>query len=268
MNGAGTMFDFKRAFVGAMLVAAAACGSTAANAATVIGTLQSFGVGDTITLHGVRPNGSTFASQVLNGISVFSRTGGTETSTLAGSGGNSFFAFCVEPYEDAQLNANYTFTVDPVAQAAKSSIANGIGAAKALQIAQLFGNYAPDLTVPMSAIQASAIQVALWEIVSELPTNPLDVTSGNTYFSTPGSANTPQVMSLAQTYLNYVSTAGSSAPVANGLKALTINGNQDFLVQTVSAAPEPGTWLMMLLGFGLTGYSLRRRPAKLLAVAG
>jgi hypothetical protein len=214
------MFDLRKALVGAMLLLGAACGSTAANAATIIGTLESFGVGDTITLHGVRPNGSTFASQVLNGISVFSRTGGTATEQLAGSDGNSFFAFCVEPYEDAQLNATYSFNLDPVAQAAKSSIAGGIGGARALQIAQLFGNFAPNLAAPMTAIQASALQVALWEIVSELPTNPLNVTSGNTYFSTPGGANTAQVMNLAQTYLNYVSSAGSSAPLAGGLQAL------------------------------------------------
>jgi hypothetical protein len=28
---------------------------------------------------------------------------------------------------------------------------------------------------------------------------------------------------------------------------------------TVSAVPEPGTWAMMLLGFGAIGWSLRRR---------
>lgn len=261
------MVSFTKSFVGAMLLAAAAFSSTAANAATIIGTLESFGAGDTITLHGVRANGTTFATQVLNGISIFTRTGGTSTQTLAGSSSDSFFAFCVEPLEDAQLNATYSFNLDPVAQAAKSSIAGGIGAAKALQIAQLFGNYAPNLAAPMTMIQASALQVALWEIVSELPTNPLDVTSGNTYFSTPGSSNTPQVMSLAQTYLNYVSSAGSSAPQAGGLQAMTISGKQDFLVQVVSTAPEPGTWLMLILGFGLTGFVLRRRPTEAPALA-
>ncbi|MES2497753.1 MAG: PEPxxWA-CTERM sorting domain-containing protein [Pseudomonadota bacterium] len=259
---------FGKRFVGAMLLVAAAFWPAVAPAATIIGTLQSFGAGDTITLHGVRPNGSTFASQVLNGISTFTRTGGTATETLVGSGANSFFAFCVEPREDAQLNATYSFSLDPVAQAAKSSIAGGIGGAKALQIAQLFGNFAPNLAAPMTAIQASALQVALWEIVSELPTNPFDVTSGNTYFSTPGSSNTVQVMNLAQTYLTYVSSAGSSAPLAGGLQALTVNGSQDFLVQVVSTAPEPGTWLMLILGFGLVGYSQRRRPAAARPIAG
>ena len=35
----------------------------------------------------------------------------------------------------------------------------------------------------------------------------------------------------------------------------------------VNAVPEPGTWAMMLLGFGAIGYGMRRRraPARLLA---
>lgn len=256
------MLNFRGGLVrGALLVAAAWC-STGASAATIIGTLNSFGQGDSITLHAVRPNGTPFASQVLNGISTFTQTGGTSTADLVGPTASTFFAFCVEPYEDAALNASYSFTVDPVAQAAKSSIAGGIGAAKALQIAQLFGNYAPDLSAPMTAIQASALQVALWEIVSELTTNPFDVTSGNTYFSTPGGANTAQVMNLAQSYLNYVGSAGASAPQAQGLTALTVNGNQDFIGQVVSTAPEPASWLMMILGFGLIGYMMRHRRGR------
>ena len=35
----------------------------------------------------------------------------------------------------------------------------------------------------------------------------------------------------------------------------------------VPAVPEPSTWAMMLLGFGATGYALRRRPARTLARA-
>lgn len=258
--GARRMINLRNKLVGAAILVAAAFCAASAPAATIIGTLNSVGAGDSITLHAVRPNGTPFAAQVLNGISTFTQTGGTSTADLVGPTANTFFAFCVEPYENAALNATYSFTVDPVAQAANSSIVGGIGAAKALQIAQLFGGYAPDLSAPMTAIQASALQVAIWEIVSELAVNPFDVTSGNTYFSTPGGSNTAAVMNLAQTYLNYVSTAGSSAPVAQNLTALTINGNQDFIGQVVSTAPEPSTWMMLILGFGLVGHMMRRRP--------
>lgn len=241
-----------------MLGLAGACMGTGASAATVIATLNSVGTGNTITMHAVRPNGTPFASQVLNGLATLTRTGGTDTQQLVGSG-NSFFAFCVEPFEDAVLNSTYTYTVDPLAQAGKSSIAGGIGVGKALQISQLFGQFAPSLSMPMTAVQASALQIALWEIVSESSSNPFDVTSGTTYFSTPASSNFSQVIAQAQTYLNYVSTANGSAPLAQGLQALTIAGKQDFLVQAVIVAPEPGTWMMLILGFGLVGHSLRRR---------
>ncbi len=241
-----------------MLGLASVCTASSASAATIIATLNSVGSGSTITMNAIRPNGTPFASQVLNGRATFTRTGGTDTQQLEGSG-NSFFAFCVEPYEDATLNSTYTYTVDPLAQAGKSSISGGIGVGKALQISQLFGQFAPNLSAPMTAVQASALQIALWEIVSESSSNPFDVTSGTTYFSTPASSNFSQVIAQAQTYLNYVSTANGSAPLAQGLQALTVAGKQDFLVQAVIVAPEPGTWMMLILGFGLVGHSLRRR---------
>jgi hypothetical protein len=37
------------------------------------------------------------------------------------------------------------------------------------------------------------------------------------------------------------------------------SGAAFFRVSTVSAVPEPATWLMMIFGFGLTGFALRRR---------
>ena len=36
---------------------------------------------------------------------------------------------------------------------------------------------------------------------------------------------------------------------------------------TINAVPEPGTWAMMLLGFGAAGYAMRRRRAPVLAQA-
>lgn len=245
----------------AILFAAALC-SANASAATVMATLQSFGVGDTITLNAVRPNGTPMAQQVLLGSATFARTGGTETATLAGTTPGSFLAFCIEPYESISLNGNYTFESSPLASAANSSISGGIGGTRAAQVSSLFGQFAPNLASPMSVLQASALQIALWEIVSELPSNPFDVSSGNTFFTTPASADFAAVMDMAQYYLTHVTSDGSGAQ-ALGLASLTINGVQDFLVQTDSiAAPEPGTWLMMLGGFGLVGFAMRRRQVR------
>jgi hypothetical protein len=197
------------------------------------------------------------AQQVLTGMATFNRTGGTDPTVLVGPVPGNFFGFCIEPFESISLAGSYAFDVSPLSSSANSSIAGGIGAEKAGQISTLFGQYATNLQAPMTAIQTSALQVALWEIVSELSSNPLDVFSGNTWFSTPGSANAVEVMNLAQSYASYVNGAGPNAPQAANLIALTVNGNQDFLV--VSVAPEPETWLMMILGFGLVGSTMRRR---------
>jgi hypothetical protein len=47
-----------------------------------------------------------------------------------------------------------------------------------------------------------------------------------------------------------------------GLDTLGINwgaSSNIILYQTGSAVPEPGTWAMMLLGFGMAGFAIRRR---------
>lgn len=263
----------KKHVAGAVLLFAATLCPGVAQATTVIGTLQSVGTGDSITLHTTNAQGTSIGAQVLAGIETFTRSGGTDTSTLAGAPGG-FLAFCIEPFEDAALGATYTYTVAPLASGDNSSIAGGIGALKATQISELFGQFAPNLATPIAATQAAALQVAIWEIVSELPSNPFDVLHGNTYFTTPGSADATDMLNLAQGYLNYVSGANGMGPMAQGLTALTINGNQDMLVQVVSAAPEPGTWMMMILGFGLVGNAMRAfrgrgsKPQPRLAVAG
>jgi len=38
-------------------------------------------------------------------------------------------------------------------------------------------------------------------------------------------------------------------------------GNNTLIVSQVGAAPEPATWAMLILGFGLAGWALRRRGA-------
>jgi hypothetical protein len=47
-----------------------------------------------------------------------------------------------------------------------------------------------------------------------------------------------------------------------GLTSLTLNyaaSSNIILYQTGTAVPEPGTWAMMLLGFGIAGFAIRRR---------
>ena len=64
----------------------------------------------------------------------------------------------------------------------------------------------------------------------------------------------------------------SSLFLEAGTYTLTINGNNSSTgslggTVTINAVPEPGTWAMMLLGFGAAGYAMRRRRAPVLAQA-
>lgn len=60
-------------------------------------------------------------------------------------------------------------------------------------------------------------------------------------------------------------------PVLAGISTLTVNGSAQQL-GTYSgsftfAVPEPQTWALMILGFGVIGYSLRRRQSKVAVAA-
>jgi hypothetical protein len=62
----------------------------------------------------------------------------------------------------------------------------------------------------------------------------------------------------------------SSLFLEAGTYTLTINGNNNSTgslggTVTINAVPEPGTWAMMLLGFGAAGYAMRRRRRPALA---
>ena len=58
-----------------------------------------------------------------------------------------------------------------------------------------------------------------------------------------------------------------------GTYTLTINGNNSstgslggtVTINAVNAVPEPGTWAMMLIGFGAAGFAMRRRRQPVLA---
>lgn len=67
----------------------------------------------------------------------------------------------------------------------------------------------------------------------------------------------------------------NTALIAGANNVLTVSGlntgdgafSGTLTFAAVSAVPEPGTWAMMLLGFGAVGFSMRRRRPALLAQA-
>lgn len=248
-----------------LLPAILACGVFAgvdAQAGTVVGTWV-----------GTDPAGATVTRSIVSGPAApqinsdqtaerfdLVRTGGTDTHQLVGSGVfNHFYAFCIEPRQFITPNLSIQYDFVPVATAPTNL--GGMGAPKADQITELFGRYAPNLAAPMTTQQAGALQIAIWEIVRELPGNPLDVYNDNIYF---GSGENPAGMiALAQ---SYVQSLDGTGPRAQGLFSIingiygdpsTDAGTQDLLVQAV---PEPSSLALAgLAGCLALGSYLRRR---------
>ena len=73
----------------------------------------------------------------------------------------------------------------------------------------------------------------------------------------------------AVTLGNFVEgTLVAKSLVQNGeVHAQTFQGDLSAVGSTISAAPEPATWGMMILGFGLVGFALRRRATQRLVPA-
>jgi hypothetical protein len=73
------------------------------------------------------------------------------------------------------------------------------------------------------------------------------VLTGNTFsYSIYDGANIPDPIGPAQEII--------------GFDAFAVGTSADYTLRiTVSSIPEPATWLMMIVGFGVTGFALRRR---------
>jgi hypothetical protein len=177
----------------------------------------------------------------------FTRTGGTDVGDPTGT----FFAFCIEPREFVTDGGTYTYDLTTLDQGTTNI--GGMGAAKADLIRELFGRYYPVIGAPIDAEHASAIQIAIWEIVRE-NSGTLNVATGNVVFQSPAD---PAALALAQTYLNSLDGTG---PKDTDLFALTEVGAQDVVVQLQAhstEAPEPVTFASV--GLALIGLALTRR---------
>jgi hypothetical protein len=156
------------------------------------------------------------------GMFQFTRTGGTQPGSPTGT----FYAFCIEPREFVSQGSTYTYDFSDLSQGTTNI--GGMGVAKANLLRELFGRNYPVLGATITAEKASAMQIAIWEIVRE-NSGSLNVTSGNVQFRNP---QDPNALTLAQTYLSALNGTG---PHLNNLYALTFDGAQDVIVQI----PEP-----------------------------
>ena len=190
---------------------------------------------------------------------------GTDTVTNAPV---SFLSYCIDIFDYLKKGlfsiADFSFDAGKE-QKLKVLITNTAGAIDAVDSAPL--------TAPQKANQkknvSSAIQMAVWEIAFETAGNPFSVTTGDFWMNGSGLTNlnggVSSAQTLAQGFLTNINTNVWTQADPNWSLRMLVphdaanNQTQAFLVST--PVPEPSTWAMLILGFGLVGGAMRSRRA-------
>jgi len=167
-------------------------------------------------------------------------------------GGNSvsLTTWCIDLFDTLQPD---TFTATDIAH-------SGFDAGRLTQV-QTFLEHANPLAVDNNS--AAAVQLGIWEILYE------DSGSWNAASGTFYSSRMPAVSGIANTWLSALANNDWRPDPSLRLEVLVpegINQAQVRLVaapQRIGAVPEPATWGMMLIGFGLAGAGMRRRRTQI-----
>lgn len=199
---------------------------------------------DTAGLYGYATIKSTGAISINNPGGMFHFTGTDSTGSVE------FDAFCVDLAHNvttgmgSQLAVSYnydygTFTSDGFGNLLSSS-----------QISQMEGLATLGFSFAGDAAKnndLAAIQAAIWQIMTP-----------NSVFTSTSSA----VNSLIGYYVDL-------APTLQGNVRYIVNVDspqrQGMFIPGLPAVPEPATWAMLIIGFGLVGFSARRKASRALA---
>lgn len=136
----------------------------------------------------------------------------------------------------------------------------GIGGATdnlgSLTLAGIANDYNGDIFRLLVSFTAPAAVAPPGHLFNTLLTGSVSSTSTGSVF-----------VNFDNTPLLFTSAAGDFTFQINDVSVSAGGAAQIISAQIQAAIPEPGTWAMMLLGFGAIGYSMRRRRKPLLQLA-
>lgn len=192
----------------------------------------------------------SFAQSDQWGLAFDIRAGGFREAVYAGEfnatlDGSSFLTYCVDIFQSFSWGTHYTnYTLTNPA-----TTLGWLTNAKANDIGRLFTGFQSQV---INAVNSSAFQLALWEIVNE---NSANYNLANGYFTATryfGNANETLALTTAQNWLN-------TLPVnsAYRIQVEVSPTAQDMVV--ANRIPEPGSLALLLGGLGIAGIVGRRQ---------
>jgi hypothetical protein len=209
------------------LMALAACwaGASMAKADTVI----------TAQLTGLNP----WAFGTIHLAGAGDEDGGIGNIIWQGNSGNAapftgtFNTYCIDLEENIYFGSSYSFVIAPLADAPKESAYPGdtggpMGAEKATEIEELFGQHYADTLGVNDGVDCEAMQLAIWNIIYDTDTS---VSTGDGTFYADGDVD-PNAIAIANSWLVDAANPQDQALYqADDLEALIgCDGAQDQIV--------------------------------------
>lgn len=259
---------FLKKVVGLGLGVGLALGASQANALTY--TVNNANIGSAGSMNGTVHVDATATKSALTVDAAIGRI--LLTGTTSSGQSFSYDSFCVDLYDG--LSAPATFTGDTLGSL-------GLSVTQNTQLTNLLANVDSYISTGANsgvaasatgsaAERSAAAQLAVWEIVAEA-TNIYDVdgtTSGKGSFYVSKISNVDNISATALADAAQLLSDVKSGYFTNasGVQVALVRstGNQTQVVyganaaSVLSAIPEPASWGMMVLGFGVLGTALRR----------
>ncbi len=162
-------------------------------------------------------------------------------------------AYCLEPQQSTGPVGGglIPYTIDPTMLTAPGNVGGmlPVTATRVSDLRRLLNNTPDAFSGSISALQAAAFQIAIWEILRETAGTPYDVLSGNVSYT---GESIVGVFAQANAWLSNL-----SSQTERETAALTNDTFQDLIIPT----PEPGTFGMLGAGAVMIVFGIRRRKS-------